>query len=276
MPALTANPLTARPLTAVPITARALGAGDSVWSPLALSPTVWYDPSDLSTLFQDSAGTVPVTVPGQPVGRMLDKSGNDYHMTQATSDRRPLYQSSGGLHWLQFDGVDDGMSFSAPLSAVDKNTVFIGAAWTNQTKRQFTLAHNGTGINSFGIESPQGNLTTTQGSCIGAVANDRRAFATTSWPYNGTANVVTVQNQISNVGTSFGRLNAVAIGGGVTSTLIGSAKWTNQPTYIGCRSFADLPCELRLYPLIFLTREATGAEIANAEEWVAAKSGVTL
>lgn len=35
---------------------------------------VWYDPSDLSTLFQDSAGTTPVTAAGQPVGLILDKN----------------------------------------------------------------------------------------------------------------------------------------------------------------------------------------------------------
>ena len=35
---------------------------------------VWYDPSDLSTLFQDAAGTTPVTAVEQPVGLMLDKS----------------------------------------------------------------------------------------------------------------------------------------------------------------------------------------------------------
>jgi len=34
----------------------------------------WYDPSDLSTLFQDAAGTTPVTSAGDPVGLMLDKS----------------------------------------------------------------------------------------------------------------------------------------------------------------------------------------------------------
>lgn len=34
----------------------------------------WYDPSDLSTLYQDSAGTIPVTAVGQPVGLILDKS----------------------------------------------------------------------------------------------------------------------------------------------------------------------------------------------------------
>jgi len=34
----------------------------------------WYDPSDLTTLFQDQAGTTPVTAVEQPVSLMLDKS----------------------------------------------------------------------------------------------------------------------------------------------------------------------------------------------------------
>ena len=42
----------------------------------------WFDPSDIDTLFQDSAGTTPVTTAGQPVGLMLDKSGNGNHATQ--------------------------------------------------------------------------------------------------------------------------------------------------------------------------------------------------
>lgn len=33
-----------------------------------------YDPNDLTTMFQDAAGSVPVTAVGQPVGLMLDKS----------------------------------------------------------------------------------------------------------------------------------------------------------------------------------------------------------
>jgi hypothetical protein len=34
----------------------------------------FYDPNDLSTMYKDAAGTVPVTDAGQPVGLMLDKS----------------------------------------------------------------------------------------------------------------------------------------------------------------------------------------------------------
>ena len=40
----------------------------------ASEPGAWYDPSDMSTLFQDSAGTTPVTAVEQPVGLILDKS----------------------------------------------------------------------------------------------------------------------------------------------------------------------------------------------------------
>jgi hypothetical protein len=34
----------------------------------------WYDPSDLSTMYVDAAGTTPVIAAGQPVGLILDKS----------------------------------------------------------------------------------------------------------------------------------------------------------------------------------------------------------
>ena len=34
----------------------------------------WFDPSDMSTLYQDAEGTTPVTAVGQPVGLVLDKS----------------------------------------------------------------------------------------------------------------------------------------------------------------------------------------------------------
>ena len=54
------------------------GRANSAVSPASLfaasEPGAWYDFSDLSTLFQDSAGVTPVTTAGQTVGLMLDKS----------------------------------------------------------------------------------------------------------------------------------------------------------------------------------------------------------
>ena len=57
----------------------------------ASEPGAWYDPSDLSTLFQDTAGTTPVTAVEQAVALMLDKSGRGNHASQATSTKRPKY-----------------------------------------------------------------------------------------------------------------------------------------------------------------------------------------
>ena len=66
------------------------------FSPLSLfGPGIqgtWYDPSDLSTLFQDSAGTTPVTGVEQVVGLMLDK-------------RVPVAQT--GYYSGVFDGTGD-------------------------------------------------------------------------------------------------------------------------------------------------------------------------
>ena len=57
--------------------ASSIGGGGS-FSPLSLFASgeqgAWYDPSDLSTMFQDTAGTTPVTATGQTVGLLLDKS----------------------------------------------------------------------------------------------------------------------------------------------------------------------------------------------------------
>lgn len=44
----------------------------------------WLDFSDVSLLFQDEAGTTPVTADGQAIGKAVDKSGQNNHATQAT------------------------------------------------------------------------------------------------------------------------------------------------------------------------------------------------
>ena len=51
-----------------------------------------YDPNDLTTMFQDAAGTVPVTGVGQAVGLIRDKSGRNNHAFQTTSSARPIFQ----------------------------------------------------------------------------------------------------------------------------------------------------------------------------------------
>ena len=52
----------------------------------------FYDPSDMGTMFQDAAGTIPVTAAGQPIGLIRDKSGRNNHASPTTSSRRPIFE----------------------------------------------------------------------------------------------------------------------------------------------------------------------------------------
>jgi hypothetical protein len=116
----------------------------------------WYDPGDLGSLFQDAAGTMPVTAPGDPVGYMGDKSGNGYHATQATAAARPiLQQDAGGRYYLDFDGVDDFLSAGdvLDLGASDRTAAFgVQVPDTGTTaflsKRGFGASAPGWGVRS--------------------------------------------------------------------------------------------------------------------------------
>lgn len=90
--------------------------GTPPFTPSVVNPRAWYDPSDLSTMFQDGAGTIPVTANNDPVARVNDKSGNSPPLLAAIDAARPLYKTAGGLHWLEFDGVDDTLSASYDLT----------------------------------------------------------------------------------------------------------------------------------------------------------------
>lgn len=56
-----------------------------------------FDIGDMSTLYQDAEGTVPVTAVEQPVGKILDKSGNGNHATQSVTASRPVLSARYNL-----------------------------------------------------------------------------------------------------------------------------------------------------------------------------------
>ena len=98
-------------LSASDITATSVRLNWARWTPLQLFLAgvqgVWFDPSDVSTLFQDAAGTIPVTADGDPDGLIVDSSGNGNGASQSVSSARPTYKTDGSLHYIYFDGVDD-------------------------------------------------------------------------------------------------------------------------------------------------------------------------
>jgi len=76
-----------------------------------------------------------VTTDGDPVGRMLDQSGNGNHATQSVSGSRPVYRTDGVLHWLQLDGVDDDLYFINSVSFGSTSVMAVSGLFTQQALR---------------------------------------------------------------------------------------------------------------------------------------------
>jgi hypothetical protein len=118
---------------------------------------VWYDPSDFSTMFQDSAGTTPVTAVEQPVGLILDKSGRGNHASQSTSASRPV--------------------LSARVNQLTYSEQFDNAVWI--VARSGTAAL-GVKTNNYGI-APDGTTTAARiqlDVSAGSVGNQSQVYQT--------------------------------------------------------------------------------------------------
>ena len=92
----------------------------------------WFTPEDMSTMFQDAAGTTPVTAMEQPVGKVLDISGNGNHATQSVTASRPVISARYNLltkserfsesPWMQNNTVTVD---NAAVSPIGNNTAAI-------------------------------------------------------------------------------------------------------------------------------------------------------
>lgn len=239
-----------------------------------------YDLNDLSTMYQDAAGTVPVTGAGQPVGLILDKSGRGNHARQTTSASRPILQKDAitGAYYLAFDGADD----------------FLSAPKTNMK-----FLHNGSGASTFVGYTPlssayhtiinTGNLgspTVTgaviaqddrvgNGNILNIISNGSGALHVNTIVATGISNasrVVTVKNI---TGSHIVRCNAVQLLSTSTETGVASQNESTNDLWIG-RAPAGLPLNGRIYSLIGINRITTDAETLSLEKLIAKNTGVTL
>jgi hypothetical protein len=91
-------------------------------------PGVFYDPSDLTTMFQDTAGTTPVTTPGQTVALLLDKSKGLVLGPELMTNGD---FSNGGTGWYT-TGTLPNITFSGGVANYTTST---GNRWLGQTDK---------------------------------------------------------------------------------------------------------------------------------------------
>ena len=231
---------------------------------------LWLDPSDFSTLFQDSAGTTPVTAVEQPVGKILDKSGRGNHATQATSVSRPiLRQDANGKYYLFFDGIDDSLATAAiNFTSTDKMTVFAGVRKLSDAASGILLE---LGVSpssaAFNLAAPSG-----------AAAN--YAFRSGGSVFPSSVAVTTYTAPITNVLCCIGgiaediattRVNGAQAG--VNAADQGTGNYANAVLYIGRRGGTTLPFNGRLYSLIVRGAQSSDSQIVSAESYVNSKTG---
>lgn len=188
----------------------------SLFSPLSLFANgeqgAWYDPSDLTTLFQDSAGITPVTAFEQPVGLMLDKRNTPYSVTfNGTSshlryaDSSAFDLSSGDFTIEAWVNIASGTGLKAICSKLTASGYggFIFAI--NATSLSYYLSSNGTAWN-VASNALGGTLSIGTWNHVALVRNGN-----TFTPYlNGVAGTA-----ITFSGTLFNPSNVIGVGADV-------------------------------------------------------------
>lgn len=238
----------------------------------------FYDPNDLSTMFQDAAGTVPVTSVGQPVGLIRDKSGRNNHAYQTTSASRPILRKNAvtGANYLEFDGSDDFLQTNnIDFTATDKVSLFTGVrnlADTGQIIAELSANTNYTSGSFYlvaGTDGVVGYTSLSRGTTDSGLSQIARSF-TYSAPDTA---VLSVKHNISGDLSSMRRNGVVGIDGTGDK---GSGNFGNYPLYIGRRGGAYLPFNGHIYNLIGIGKLTSDTETAALENELANRTGVTL
>lgn len=233
----------------------------------------WYDPSDLGSMWQDSGKTAPAAV-GSPVGYIQDKSGNKNHAFQATAGKRPILRSSGGLNWLEFDGVDDYLSTNAFVFG-DGTTASIAYAAQKSSTAVGLIAET-----SPSTSSNSGSMYATINDS-GTLSCGMRGAAGTIIGYGnnvavGATFVGVFSNDTSNTSGEYIRINGVSQGGNSSGNPGGAGSVALNASFVGARGGTSAFFNGRLYELFVRSGMLTSAEITKVEGYFQSKSGISF
>ena len=252
----------------------------TIFNPLSLFSAgekgVWFDPTDIKTLFQDSAGTIPVTAYGQKVGRILDKSGNGNHAIQATTALQPTYQiDNEGNPNLTFSGSYTQLATSA-INFTSTAQMMVGmglhVVGSASAAAALELGSDVSSVNgTFLIGAP-------------SATNDHSLYLRGNQTLKAAvANVSDGDDLIVglfDIGAAtkelqlIPRLNRIQLSGAEitwTGTTAGTGNFGNLPLFIGARSGGTLPFQGKIYQIIVRGALTNASDITSTENLIDAK-----
>lgn len=241
-----------------------------------------YDIQDLSTLFQDTADTIPAVV-GQPVARILDKSGNGNHATQVSPTSRAILRFVDGKYWLQPDGTDDWYITPTITPGTDKAQVIVGirklsdASYGGICELSQNADANAGGLAFFGANIPGfymstgaiGNRSVTSGS-IPTAAIAAPVTSTMLVAYdraiNTTAEISYSHNGAAMTSAGVGMQGTTALG-----------NFGAFPVYLFRRGGLTLPLSGLISSMVLrFGPNLTPEQIANMNAWANERAGAYL
>lgn len=246
-----------------------------------------YDPNDLTTMFQDAAGTVPVTGAGQPVGLILDKSGRNNHARQTTSASRPILQKDAvtGVYYLEFDDVDDTLQTNVINFAVtDKISVFAGqqtylpsaTGTLIETGTRYTNPNGGFAIYAPATASTETSLPSLSFAASGGGGEIQASILRPTSLKSTVTLAIDLSKALTDEQVQF-RANGIRLHSAASSTIVAGSSFANAPVGIGGRiGTTALNLNGRIYGLICVGRLTSESETAALEKELAKRTGVTL
>lgn len=238
----------------------------------------WFDAGDLSTMFQDVAGTIPVTAVGQYVGKWLDKSGNGNHAVAAANNTtRPTYQ-------IDNEGNPNVTFTKSPATQLFTPSI----DFTLTAQMTACVGLNVLDSSSAGIALVLGSdISSVNGSFLfgapSAVADHSLYLRGTSTLRAAVNNVVDGDDIITGLfdisqATKeleiIPRLNFVQItGSGITwtGTDAGTGNFGNLPLYIGSGAGLATPYGGKIYQIIVRGAASTTTQVYQIETFTDAK-----
>jgi hypothetical protein len=234
----------------------------------------WFDASDLSTMFQDTAGSTPVTADGQTVKRLVDKSGNGYVLTEATNG--PVYRTSGGKHWLEYNGTNSELTNTSTnvTNSIGELTVFFAVNATTPAAEVFVFQardNSFTGRAALSITSA-GHPVIWASRVDGAASTTLSGLASKTGADKIIVGLIDYNNNDASIydgSTSLNSTTTMPSTAGVTGS-------TNGPLGLGVNGPGNGNYYSgRIYQALIINRLLTAGEKADLGAYMATKSGAT-
>jgi hypothetical protein len=229
----------------------------------------WYDPSDLSTLFEED-GTTPASVDG-PVGKILDKSGNGNHLLQTTETKCPTLRLAGGLYYLEFDGVDDGLR-SADIDFTGTNTMSVFSGARKEADEVAVVAELS---NTFGSNDGSFRLASIGGNVWRYSSKGNSGVNANATGY--TPPVTSVLTGLSDIANDVTTIRVDGVEKASPTADQGTGPFGTYPLNLGARNNGSLlQLDGRVYGLIVRGALSNADEISSAEKYIGFKTGVPI